>query len=204
VQPINAQTKFSRNSSAHARLQLYYPDYSHTFSKSNQIPQISTKCACARQQKVEFLKNYYPCLYKHLRSSRTRKYPNFRPKRASQPKYEGYIDIPARLLSRCNYACQKNRDAPRPHLAAQIHQKRTRAHKTTPFMQNKANFRRPLMSVTLAITSTYEQKPPLEAPKNKANLKRNRQPASPRPASISGFCPVILLSYVPYRQDRTK
>ena len=45
----------------------------------------------------------------------------------------------------------------------------TRAHKTTPFMQNKANFPRGVMTVTSAITSTYDKKPPPEAPKNKAN-----------------------------------
>ena len=33
------------------------------------------------------------------------------------------------------------------------------------------------MSVTLAITSTYEDKPPLEAPKNKANSKPISNPA---------------------------
>jgi len=46
-----------------------------------------------------------------------------------------------------------------------------RAHKTTPFMQNKANFRRGVMAVTSVLTSTYEEKPPPEAPKNKANSK---------------------------------
>jgi len=147
------------------RLQLYCPHSDQPPQKSKQSPhpapnrpvpaqlkhsviwcgasQKSTKCAGAKGQKPEILKNSYPCPNKHLRFSKTRKYQNFRHKRAGRPKYEGYIGTPARLLFRCNYAYQKNRDATPTHLAAQIHQKRTRAHKTTPFMQNKANFRSP-------------------------------------------------------------
>jgi|GEM_PF-6395745 len=49
----------------------------------------STKCAGAQRQKPEILKNSYSCLYKHLRLSNLQKYPNFRTKRASRPKYEG-------------------------------------------------------------------------------------------------------------------
>jgi hypothetical protein len=52
-------------------------------------PQKTTKCAGAQQQKAEFLKNSYSCLYKHLRSSNLQKSLKFRTKRAGRPKYEG-------------------------------------------------------------------------------------------------------------------
>jgi len=47
-------------------------------------------------------------------------------------------------------------------------------------MQNKANFQRGEMTVTSALTSTYEEKPPPEAPKNKANSNPISNPATHR------------------------
>jgi hypothetical protein len=50
-----------------------------------------------------------------------------------------------------------------------------------------------LMTVTSAITSTYEHKPPIRAPKNKANFKPSHSP--PRPSAYypgytaSMYCP---------------
>jgi len=49
------------------------------------------KCAGAQRQKAKILKNSYSFPHKHLRSSGTQKYPNFRTKRAGRPKYEGRL-----------------------------------------------------------------------------------------------------------------
>jgi len=68
---------------------------------------------------------------------------------------------------------------------------------TNLIMQNKANFRRAKMTITLAITSTYEHKPPPEAPKNKANSPKRQNQRNPSlhkglrkktPSSRFGHC----------------
>jgi len=41
------------------------------------------------------------------------------------------------------------------------------------------------MSVTSAITSTYEEKPPLEAPKNKANPNPISNPQTDAPSAVT-------------------
>ena len=89
-----------------ARLQLYCPD------SKQPPPKKRRKRAGAQRQKTKILKNSYSCLYKHLRFSKLQKYPNFRTKRAGRPKYEGYMDTPARLFLRCHYGYQEDPDAP--------------------------------------------------------------------------------------------
>ena len=53
------------------------------------VPEYQPKRAGAQRQKPKILKNSYSFIYKHLRFSKTAKYPNFRTKRAGRPKYEG-------------------------------------------------------------------------------------------------------------------
>jgi len=115
------------------------------------------KRAGAQGQKAKILKNSYSCPHKHLRSSKTAKYPNFRTKRAGQPEYEGRPFFAPKKEYR-DYAHILN--SKHAKTGTKIPPWRFRllyyllstyfsavagvcAHKTIPFMQNKANSQSP-------------------------------------------------------------